>query len=178
MKTRLLIDGYNLLFTSGMDGRGRGPRWLQRARERLLVFLHSKLPAEDIPFTVIVFDAATRPFHTGGTDEAEAASNRQAAQGIQVIFAVDYDEADDLLENMIRRHPAPKSLTVVSSDHRILKCALARRAQALDVDSFLTHLESAAANEESTLQNEKHDYSISPDEVERWLREFGESGES
>lgn len=178
MNTRLLIDGYNLLFTSGMDGRGRGPGWLQRARERLLKFLTSKLSAEDLSTTLVVFDADRRPHRASPLDEFVSQDAKPSPGGIQVVYAVDYDEADDLLESIIRKHSAPKSLTVVSSDNRVRKCALARRAQSLDIDAFLTQLESSVTHDASPITPEVDQYQLSPDEVERWLREFGEAGDS
>ncbi len=182
MHIRLLIDGYNLLFTSGMEGRSRGPKWLQRARERLLKFLRSKLPAEDIPATLVVFDAGSRPFSTGVAnagirDQSNSDSALALDDGIQVIYAIDYDEADDLLENIIRKHTAPKSLTVVSSDNRIRKCALARRARSLDVDAFLTQLEASVVDEEPKLKPGENTDNLTQEEVDRWLREFGEAGD-
>ena len=188
MQIRLLIDGYNLLFTSGMEGRGRGPKWLQRARERLLKFLRSKLPAADVPATLVVFDAATRPFgasveNSGVRDQPSSGADLPVADGIQVIYAVNYDEADDLIENIIRKHSAPKSLTVVSSDNRIRKCALARRARSLDVEAFLTQLEASTVDEGPSpipgenVPGENADI-LTQEEVESWLREFGEAGES
>ncbi len=183
MNIRLLIDGYNLLFTSGMDGRSRAPGWLQRARERLVKFLVTHLPTEDIPTTTIVFDAASRPLAAGSWETGIVAeprsdlANRQQA-GIQVVFAVDYDEADDLLESLIRQHSTPKSLSVVSDDNRVRKCAVARRAISLDIETFLRQLESPATSESSAPTPRERDHNLSPEEVTRWLREFGESGES
>jgi hypothetical protein len=174
MNVRLLIDGYNLLFTSGMDGRGRGAGWLQRARERLIKFLQAKLPASELATTTVVFDAARQPFRNA-SDGVSISDQAQASSGPQIIFAIDHDEADDLLESMIRKHSAPKSLTVVSSDHRIRKCAIARRATSLDVEAFLAKLEASATHDETELPSDNEDQLLSPDEVQRWLREFGES---
>ena len=39
MSTRLLIDGYNLLFASGVFASPSGPPTLQRTRDALLQFL-------------------------------------------------------------------------------------------------------------------------------------------
>ena len=41
----LLIDGYNLLHQSDLLGRGRGQRWLQQARDRLVQRLAERLDA-------------------------------------------------------------------------------------------------------------------------------------
>lgn len=116
---RLLIDGYNLLFQSGLLPRRRGPDGLERARRALLRTLAGLLRPEEVGQTVIVFDARQRP--------AQASPN-EFLDGITVRYAVDYPEADELLEELIRRESTPKRLTVVSSDHRVLQAARRRRA--------------------------------------------------
>src|SRR5262245_66096936 len=99
-----LIDGYNLLHAMGVL-RGRvGPQGLEKARGRLLGLLHGAFGDESNHVTV-VFDAAKAP---PGVDEG------QDYHGIQVRFAVGEFEADDVIEELIRRASAPKQLSVVS----------------------------------------------------------------
>jgi uncharacterized protein len=175
MAFRILIDGYNLLFEAGFEGRGRGPGWLDRARKRLIKFLESKLPTADASKTLIVFDASG-PAQGTLLDLADIAINNPPTDGgIQVVFADPSEEADDLLERLIRQHSAPKSLTVVSSDHRILKRAIARRCNAMDSSAFLTLLENgnlveSAGDGEDPPPNEAI---LDQNEVQRWLSEFG-----
>ena len=59
---------------------------------------------------------------------------------MEIRFAVDHDEADDLIEEIIARHPAPKRLMVISSDHRIQKAASRRDAKFRDSDSWYADL--------------------------------------
>jgi predicted RNA-binding protein with PIN domain len=174
---KTLIDGYNVLFQSPLVGRGRGRDWLPNARRRLAKLLLSRLSPEELQTTLIVFDAP----HVGPSPVPE-----QHSSGMQIVFAVDHAEADDMLEDIIRRHPTPKQLTVVSSDVRIRRCARARRARSLDSDQFLEQLEqrpelpegiaaptqsstaAAAARPEESIADE-----LTESEVDYWLREFG-----
>jgi len=57
----LIIDGYNLMHAAGMARERYGPGDLERCRERLLRFLHSRLTAEERKRTTIVFDAWDPP---------------------------------------------------------------------------------------------------------------------
>src|SRR5262245_38157603 len=106
-----LIDGYNLLHVLGI-ARHKGAS-LAQARARLLGRLHGALGDEGKNVTVI-FDAAHAP---------PGADAEQEYHGIQVRFAVGEYEADDLIEQLIKKASAPKQLTVVSDDHRIQQAA-------------------------------------------------------
>ena len=128
---RLLIDGYNVLFQSQLVGRGRGQGWLPRARQRLLQRIAQSLAVEHQARTTVVFDAVRF-----GETPADFLFNEL----IDVRFAKDYAEADDLLEVLIRRAPQPKLLHVVSSDLRIRRCAIARRAVPIEAEHFLQQL--------------------------------------
>lgn len=175
---RLLIDGYNLLFQSQEAGRAREPGWLEKARERLLQLLERQLPESELAATQIVFDASRRSQHT--QDEIRSS-------GMVVTYAVDDAEADDLLERLIRQHSHAKQLTVVSSDHRIQRCAKARRATALDAEDFLDRLERANARPQQRLversRTAEHETQHSPkpteSEIRFWMEQFfGDQGPS
>ncbi len=174
---QILIDGYNLLFTAGFEGRSRGRGWLEQARQRLIKHLETHLPREEHARTLVVFDVSVDVLKAR---ERELVDVRGAAvdtnSGIQVAFAFDFDEADDMLESLIRKHSSPKSLTVVSSDNRIRKCAMARRAISIGSDEFLNRLERPAQTSETVANEEaaRADIKLTDREVEDWLREFGE----
>jgi len=177
MPIQILIDGYNLLFTAGFEGRSRSRGWLERARQRLFNHLETHLPREEHSRTLVVFDVSVDVLKAR---ERELEDVRGAAvsvsSGIQVAFAFDFDEADDMLESLIRKHSSPKSLTVVSSDNRIRKCAMARRAISIGSDDFLNRLERPVNNSEAIADEEasRADLKLSDREVQEWLREFGE----
>lgn len=192
---RILIDGYNLLFQSLLVGRDRGEDWLQRARMRLLQWLSRKLDAGERSGVLLVFDA----HRSRRVDQSlDAQALESVGHGIEVRFATDYEEADDLLEEEIRKHPHPKTLQVISSDHRIQKRALARKCRVEDSELFWDRLEKRPdleTNENSTgnstgnpIGGEKPDAGLkltkaelenelSQSEVDFWLRKFEVDGD-
>lgn len=169
---RLLIDGYNLLHACGLFGRGSGPGGLHRSRMALLDFLADALPAVEAAQTIVVFDAAEAPKHL---------PNRFTHRGLHVWFSRGYPAADDLLEELIQRETAPRRLVVVSSDHRVQRAAQRRRATPIDSEPWYMGLVAArrrrAANgspvAEELSPHVERPGSLSPEEVERWLRELG-----
>ncbi len=172
-----LIDGYNLLFTAGFEGRSRGRGWLEQARQRLIKHLETHLPLDEHARTLVVFDVSVDVLKARDRDLEEVRGVKSGnASGIQIAFAFDFEEADDMLESLIRKHSSPKSLTVVSSDHRIRKCALARRAISIGSDDFLNRLErpSSPRSAFSDEEVQRSEVRLSDREVEEWLREFGE----
>lgn len=127
----LLIDAYNLLHLSDQLWRQRSEGWLARARDRLVGVLAQHLGPELCQQTCLVFDAKQGRKSTPGSI---------SKHGIELLFAVDHDEADDLLEEIIARHATPKRLMVVSSDHRIQRAASRRGARFMDADVWYSEL--------------------------------------
>jgi uncharacterized protein len=171
----LLIDGYNLMFESTSVDRGMdGDKALRAARGRMLHLLVGLIDESMRSKTMIVFDAKKAP--PGLTDNYDY-------QGIQIVFARDWDSADELIQTEIRRHSAPKTLTVVSSDHAIHRKAIARGAKVIDSDEWLARelenrdrrLREGAidAGEPLDLELDTKNREVSRDEMERWLKEFG-----
>ena len=183
MFVRLLIDGYNLLHATGAMPRSAGPGDLARARERLLRQLSSGLTSEERAQTQIVFDSHRQP----QGDEV------QQLQGMTVSYSAGFEEADDLLEQIIRKHPQPRSLTVVSSDLRIQRAAKARKAKAISCDDWLMLLldksqplqklphepsppqptEACSDEAQQADKSDSIDPLLSAEEVSEWLNEFG-----
>lgn len=161
----LIIDGYNLLNATNIVGRGRGRGSLERARSALLNMLVSTLSEDELATTTVVFDAKEAP--PGLPDVSQH-------RGVTVRFARGFDEADDLIEQLIRADNVPRSLTVVSSDHRIQRAARRRRATAIDSDRWFRQLVAHKRDHESESPpvDDKPDGQLSPDEVQRWLKEF------
>ena len=163
----LLIDGYNQLHITGMLGRNLGPRSLERARMALLNFLSKALAAADSRETTIVFDAANAP---------AGLPAEQNHRGLQVRFAVGYEDADALLEELIRADSAPRRLTVVSSDHRVQRAALRRRATAVDADVWFEHLHRQRRRKPrpASAPDQKPDEPHTEEDVRRWMQLFGD----
>ena len=163
----LLIDGYNLLNATGIVGRGIGAATLQRSRRALLNFLTMSLEPDMVSQTTIVFDAKQAP---------PGLPHRLDHGGITVIFARGYDDADELIEELIASNSTPRRLTVVSSDHRIQRAARRRRATAIESGPWYGELveQLRARRDPVTSDDTKPATPLSETEVENWLAEFGD----
>jgi hypothetical protein len=168
----LLIDGYNLLNSTGIAPAGPGRGNLERSRQALLNTLVESLPPEEVSRTTVVFDASEAPW---------GVAKQLVHRGITVKFAAKDDDADSVIERLIAADSAPKRLTVVSSDHRLQRAAKRRKATAVDSDVWFSQLlrdRALRANNESgspaaSADNLKPEGPFSSGEVEHWLREFG-----
>ena len=133
---------------------------LESSRETLLDWLGEVLSDAERQRTTIVFDAR----------EAPPGLPRSARKhGMRIRFAPRGCEADELLEELIRDHSAPRSLIVVSSDHRVHRAARRRRATAVDSDQWV-----ADVRHLSTRERPAPDHHDGPDhdELRTWLDEF------
>src|SRR5437868_13291162 len=106
----LLIDGYNLLNVTGIFGQAGPGTELHRTRLSLLNFLASSIDKRERRETVIVFDAAGAP---------PGLPRCLTHDGITVHFAQRHSDADEMIEELLEQCAAPRSLLVVSSDHRV-----------------------------------------------------------
>ena len=161
----ILIDGYNLLHQSPYLMKDRGKGWVHKARLRLLEFIATHQPLAPLAITV-VFDASRGVEHS-----------REEFRGIEVLFANDHNEADDLIEELIRKHSHPQSLTVVSSDHRIQTIANRRHANPIDSEIWIDRWSSRSNEDpksfEGDVAGERRSMELTEEEKQRWLDEFG-----
>ena len=175
MPLLLLIDGYNVLAPVAPPHRDPDGDWLQRERTQLVGRLVKHLTDVQRMGTCIVFDAAKPP---------EGRPSEFTVEGIDVRFAVGYPEADDLLEEMISAHSAPKNLTVVSSDHRVQAAAKRRGSRFHDSQPWLDDLldgkiastcesQGRAGHGVDEDSSGKPNRVINDQQLEAWLREFG-----
>lgn len=167
---RTLIDGYNVMFAGGLMGRKFGPDEFRQVRQRFLNDLAASMDADAARGTTVVFDAATAP---------PARSSTAHHKGITVLFAVDADDADSLIEELIAHHSSPKTLTVVSSDIRIKTAAHRRRARAVTADEYWTEMDDRKARlkfARAVPAARKADLAATPSarEADAWAREFAD----
>lgn len=161
---RYLIDGYNLLFALGMLTKQVGPAGVEPARRRLLEFLHERL-GDTAGRVAVVFDAARAPRHTPAEEHH---------RGIHIYYALD-DEADDLIEELIRNEQLPQGLSVVSDDRRLRDaarrggCVVLRCLDFVEQIAFPVTPPAVPDGGGSAKPNLP-----SPQETEEWLREFGD----
>jgi predicted RNA-binding protein with PIN domain len=162
----LLIDGYNLLNAVGIVGPRVGPGGLEQSRLALLNFLAESLGPEEAPRTTVVFDA-----HDAPPGLPRVMSHR----GITVRFAARYDEADTLIEELIRADTSPRQLIVVSSDHRLHKAARRRRAKVFDSDVWYADVvRQRRERRRAASAGPPHPaVPLLEEDVNYWVRQFG-----
>ncbi len=120
---KLLIDGYNLLYAANITGRPGPGTSLFRSRLALLRQLSQRLDESERQTTTIVFDAQNAP---------PGLPRQTRFDSIEVLFAERRREADDLVIDLINASSHARSLTVVSSDHRIQRAAQRKGARTVD----------------------------------------------
>jgi predicted RNA-binding protein with PIN domain len=162
----ILIDGYNLIFQCGLEGRSRTPVSLQRARRRLIGELKVGLAEPIRRRTAIVFDATRLPLGESQPTRTES--------GLTIIYAIDHEDADTLIELLIQKNSTPKKLIVVSSDHRLHKAASRRKSTPIDSDEWFDQItggsQKSAAHEPIELEGKPPlDHLNDVD----WMAEFG-----
>ncbi len=160
---RYLIDGYNLLHALGLLHRDAGPSALRFARQRLLDTIRIAFDAAP-PSLLVIFDAAAAP---------PGVSDTHVYRDIEVRFAVDHDEADDLIEALIREDSVPRQLSVVSDDHRIQQAARRRQCAVLGCDAFLDWLETQGRPRAPAPRVSAKPHDSSAEEAAHWQRAFG-----
>jgi predicted RNA-binding protein with PIN domain len=168
---RILIDGYNLMYALGLLGRKFGPDGFRKVRLRFLNDLAAALDPVEAHQTTIVFDAAAPPEHVPHT---------LSHKGLTVLFAVDDESADERIEWLIAHHSAPKTLMVVSSDHRLREAATRRKAHAVTADAFCTELENrrrrrpAEGPQLPSAEEQARLHGLTPEESDFWLAAFAD----
>jgi uncharacterized protein len=163
----IIIDGYNLLYASGILGRGRGPGYLERSRQALLNFLVESLEDKEVKSCIVVFDAS---------DSAPKGLPRTVNhRGIVVKYASGLPSADELIEELILADSSPRKLTVVSSDHRLHRAAKRRKATPTDSDIWFQQVVRRRVERQRTADQPtaKPDAPSTPSEINFWLRTFG-----
>ena len=137
----------------------------------LLRFLVTVLAPNERSQTVVVFDAQ---------GQTRGRPNQYQVDGIDIRFATNHCEADDLIEELIQACSTPQLLTVVSSDHRIQKAALRRRATPIDsavwFDQRRLHArrQASESTEPATDDRDRKPESDPADAVEYWEAVFSE----
>lgn len=127
----LLIDGYNLMHAAGLFRRKFRNNEFAQARHQFLQYLANHLEHDERQRTTIVFDAQNPP--------SFLSAPHYFFDEMTVIFSTGQD-ADTLIEEMLRQHSAPRQILLISSDHRLQKAARRRRAKSADSDEFIAEL--------------------------------------
>jgi predicted RNA-binding protein with PIN domain len=90
--------------------------------------------------------------------------------GISVRRAGTGQSADDLIIRDLHRHPNPRELTLVTSDHAVQSLARQYGTQVIDSASFAAEL-----NRPTEADDISEMPPLSEDEIQEWLTIFGQS---
>jgi hypothetical protein len=82
-----------------------------------------------------------------------------------------------MIEDLLELHPTPKSLVVVSSDHRVQRAARSRGATFIDSAEWYAERRAAMRASQKTESSAKPG-APTPDELNYWLNQFGEPSKS
>lgn len=94
---------------------------------------------------------------------------------IRLMYAGPVRTADELIIERIEANSAPRRLTVVSTDRQIRKAARRRRALSWTSERFIQDLVSLIRLGRYRVEQDRKPRSkdLEPDEVQRWLDQFG-----
>lgn len=169
----IIVDGYNLLHKIRAGRQLSGPGNLRRARFAMIQTIAGHFsPNEQVRLT-IVFDAA-EPIEVDPSGRSESEGHQ-----ITILYASEFDSADTLISELLRKHSAPRQVIVVSSDRQVQQHARRRKASFVDSLEWFEQLPNrqtdvAEPHERphdpiEALRNQPLD-----DEEKRfWLQEFG-----
>jgi predicted RNA-binding protein with PIN domain len=100
--------------------------------------------------------------------DGQGYSHQHKGRMLSIIYSSASDNADRIIKNLVQKHSAPRGITVVTSDHGIIREVKARGSKVMSGRTFLGKLRSghaatgAAAGEPS----------LSPAEIQDWLNYF------
>jgi len=160
MANRLVIDTFNVLHVTGvLPPELAGPDAVQLAG---LIRL-SRWARTDVR---LVCD--------GGGGRLVLPKELAKGSEIRLVFAGHGpDAADIMIEGIINADSAPRSLLVVSSDHRVLAAARKRRCSVLTSEQFLGRLADDASVHHQSPDAGETPGTVDPKTLTMWMRLFG-----
>lgn len=155
----LVIDGYNLLFAVF----GQSIRSIETTREELLELLTA--------YCVKHRRRATVFFDSGRSGDVLQHSRTVRRGDLTVIYTARGETADDAIIEHVRKVRDKKSITVVTSDLKILKAAEQVRVGSEKSEDFSNKL-AEFLRQSRSIYEERKTKGISSAEAECWMREF------
>jgi predicted RNA-binding protein with PIN domain len=149
-----LIDGHNLI------GKLPDLSLDDPNDEALLVQRLAGFVARTNKKVVVIFDHGL----PGG-------SSRMSTSKVEVVFATNGSNADEVIKRRIRNQKNPNMWTVVSSDNDVLFTARSMRMKAMTSAEFVQVMRRPARIKPGL--DEAEHVQLSDDEVQEWMRLFG-----
>jgi len=149
-----IIDAYNVLHCSHVLPE----RWAMVSAAGLCQMIDASGLASR---AAVVCDGAPKPAELDFTPTGSA----------RLIHSGADQEADDVIEQLIDRDPAPRELVVVSNDRRVQRAGRRRGATITPSEDFLRQLAGVLRQRSTPAENEKpagHE-----DDTEIWMKKFG-----
>lgn len=152
---RILVDAYNVLHVTGvLSPEVAGPD-LQDLAELIALSRWASIPAQLIC-------------------DGKATKAARPPRGVKIVYAGAGKDADSLIESLIERDTAPRSLRIVSSDRRLRNAARRRKASWMSSEDFLRALNHDAGRpSRGKLSSGKPPAPVPEGSVERWLADLG-----
>ena len=155
----LYIDGHNLIGSGHLPGISLA----DEADEELLLRLIRRYRSRIRGKITVFFD--------GGIPGGRSADARSSS--IEVVFAAQgRSDADSLIVGRLSRSRNPRGITVVTDDHEVSHVAVRLGANVESTRDFATKLLAQLPSGETNREEDP----LPDEEVEEWLRLFGESG--
>ncbi len=168
----IIVDGYNLILQTTDRRRLAGKGNLARARNSLIGMLARRLSLGEQKRTSIVFDSASQ--------QTTSDTRQPIDHAMTIWFASDYENADAMIIDLLRKTSSPRQTIVISSDHEIQQVARQRRCQIMDSLDWLESLEKRDEIEPKKDEipgldplESARDRILDEDEKNYWLDEFG-----
>jgi hypothetical protein len=104
--------------------------------------LNRRLDARTAARAVIVFDGQT----PAGSQLLDEAPGPPGPHRMRVVYSAAGEEADAVIEELLRRHSAPQHVIVVSEDRRVQSAAARRGARFVKSSEFWSSIEADAGD--------------------------------
>ena len=163
---RIFVDGYNLIGAATRRMSGFELDGSEESRDRLLKLIARFRSGRKDRITV---------FFDGGPEGAHL-PRRQFARGLDVLFSDPGSDADSDIKTAVSHDPNPRDVRVVTSDRAIQAFVSGYGATVTEARVFLDEIQDALREKEQTNDEpiEKFEGPSSADEVNYWMRVFGE----
>jgi predicted RNA-binding protein with PIN domain len=152
----ILIDGHNLLHAVKAMTEGE-----TFDEAQLCTFINGYL-RQTKQRGEIIFDGR------GPLDKSGLAGT----DNLEILFSGSSDDADSIIEDRIEASTAPKWLTVVSNDHRLIKAAEARKAAVITADDFWEKIVKQLSRKRRPPEPQGKRQGITEGETDFWLKFF------